>query len=455
MAAKRSLFDSLPPELKSNILGFVGPSTQDWKSARLVCRDWAAINAPYLFEELWLMPYTALRLEDKSIFQAIRGHVKHLVLYADLLPSLTLHEWEAVKRRTDLIHETRSPLHDVKDQHAHYCPLYRRQSKFIKKFHPSGEFNNQKFSAIIIKTVQSFPNLKKVTVGDCCGCVNRQILGLRPVLPRTRIWEVFQQHKLELWDLYHSNSISSPIDGALMALSSVSGTGISCLNAYMLSMHYHNPRTMLETSRKTLLAGSLKNITSMNLELVYDNVLAVRAEPLEASVKLLSEFLSAAAGLQELVLAAWDKTRDYDLTFMDFLAHVSLSTTSLKKLRLIGIDATKHSLRTLLLQQRKTLRSLGLDSICLLDVEGTSWHQGWPGMLHMIATDLNLQDVAFRFLMHMPRAELPKFFAPDRQDKSSQYPHGSWSANAWEESVVEGIVAGRDIEEACKHLWDH
>ncbi|KAI4289295.1 MAG: hypothetical protein L6R35_001445 [Caloplaca aegaea] len=454
MAAKRSLFDSLPPELKSSILGFVGPSTQDWKSVRLVCRDWAAINAPYLFEELWLMPYTALPLENQSTFQAIRGHVKHLVLYADILPSLPLHEWEAVKRREHLIHETRSPLHDVKDQHAHYCPLYRRQSKSIKKFDPSGELNNQKFSAILIKTLQSFPNLKKVTVGDCCGCVNRQILGLRPVFPWTKIFlEVFQHHSPEIRDLYLSNSTYSAIDTILMAISSMSGTGISCLNAHMLSMHYANPKTMLETSRKTLLAGSLKNITSMNLELVYDNVLVYRAKPLEASVKLLSEFLSAAAGLQELVLAAWKETFEYGFTFMDFLAHVSLSTTSLKKLRLIGIDATKHSLRTVLLQQRKTLRSLGLDSTYLIDVEGTSWHQGWPGMLRMIATDLNLQDIALRSLMHTPCAK--KFFAPDRQDKSSQYPHGCWSTNAWEESVVEGIIAGRDIEEACKHLWDH
>ncbi|KAL8988886.1 MAG: hypothetical protein Q9177_002105 [Variospora cf. flavescens] len=402
MAAKRSLFDSLPPELKSSILGFVGPSTQDWKSARLVCRDWAAINAPYLFEELWLMPYTALRLEDKSIFQAIRGHVKHLVLYADILPSLPLHEWEAVKRREHLIHETRSLLHNVKDQHAHYCPLYRRQSKFIKKFDPSGEFNNQEFSAIIIKTLQSFPNLKKVTVGDCCGCVNRKLLGLRPVFPRTRILEAFQLHSLEIRDLFLSNPTYFAIDVILMAISSMSGTGISCLNAHMLSMHYANPKTRLETSRKTLLAGSLKNITSMNLELVYDSVPVGRAEPLEASVKLLSEILSAAAGLQELVLAAWAGTREYGFTFMDFLAHNSLSTTSLKKLRLIGIDATKHSLRTVLLQQRKTLRSLGLDSICLLDVEGTSWHQGWPGMLHMIATDLNLRDIALHSLMHTP-----------------------------------------------------
>ncbi|KAI4144751.1 MAG: hypothetical protein LQ341_002581 [Variospora aurantia] len=453
MAAKRWLFDSLPPELKSSILGFVGPSTQDWKSARLVCRDLTAINAPYLFEELWLMPYTALRLEDKSIFQAIRSHVKHLVLYADILPSLPLHEWEAVKRREHLIHETRSPLHDVKDQHAHYCPLYRRQSKFIKKFDPSGEFNNQEFSAIIIKTLQSFPNLKKVTVGDCCGCVNRKILGLRPVFPRTRILEAFQLHSPEIRDLFLSNPTYFAIDVILMAISSMSGTGISCLNAHMLSTHYANPKTMLETSRKTLLAGSLRNITSMNLELVYDHVLVDRAKPLEASVKLLSEILSAAAGLQELVLAAWAGTREYGFTFMDFLAHDSLSTTSLKKLRLIGIDASKHSLRTVLLQQRKTLRSLGLDSICLLDVEGTSWHQGWPGMLHMTATDLNLQDIALRSLMHTPCAK--EFFAPGRQNKSSQYPHESMSMNAWEESVVEGIIAGRDIEEACKHLWDH
>ncbi|KAL8685824.1 MAG: hypothetical protein Q9218_007523 [Villophora microphyllina] len=93
--AQKSSWNSLPQELKTQILSLAGTFPPDWKNARLVSRNWADTAAPFIFEEKWLTPCTLFSLKDLPSLEAVRQYVKHLIIFVtSTLPDIPYGRWE-------------------------------------------------------------------------------------------------------------------------------------------------------------------------------------------------------------------------------------------------------------------------------------------------------------------------------------------------------------------------
>ncbi|KAL8920671.1 MAG: hypothetical protein Q9208_006153 [Pyrenodesmia sp. 3 TL-2023] len=502
-----SAFTLLPAELEVMILRFVGPYHRDWKSARLVSTSWSAIVRPFLFEELWFTLSTMRRLADQETRSAISPYVKHLVLYPDVLPKVEYQVWEA--RSQSVSSSLSLSRRELQARFTRYLNARDNQSKFL------GTQGNLLVHCALAEAIPSFLGLTKVTIGDCRLDKTGLIDGPHRLIERCPVWQDLGQ--LGLHDRYDLEQLGfrdrtlgtimalEILDTVLAALSG-STVGISCLNVSHKDMLYSDDLEGNELFRfRSQTKASLKNLKTINVDLNFD----YRSDDgweCETSPKLLNELLSAAEGLQELGLGvrrAGTPPFSGLRSFVDILGHMSLATSSLRKLHLSHVDPSGKSLRAFLFNHRETLRSLILDQVALTDDSRSSWRRGWPGTLHMIATSLRLQDISLRKLLDADGFGFMCFFqpvtpgdaavsrlgSPNRSEAETYdlshlqdippfpllefsgmpppdippYHHGApynefderdGSSRLREEKIVNGILEGGEIETLCKEMWD-
>lgn len=447
---QESAFTLLPVELKIHILRFVGPNPRNWKSARLVSTSWSAIVTPMLFGELWLTLATISRLEDRDTLSAVSPHVKHLVLYLDILPQVPYEAWKAQSQRVSSSLSLSRP--ELETRHKRYFKLYNQQSKLLQTG-KEGVRGNLMFRSALAEAIRAFLRLTKVTIGDHSLYPSGRLDGIHPLIEWCPVWKDLQQ--LGLCGPYNlrSGMAQQSLYTVIPALSR-SAVDLSRLNVGHIDMFvWHNVTGFFRYESK----ASLKNLKIINLDLVYENRFKDRRKS-ETSAKSLGEFLSAAEGLQELGLFMQERGQFMRPgTAVDVLGHMSLATSSLRKLRLSNFDASGKSLRAFLFNHRVTLRSLELDGITLTDDSRSSWRRGWPGILHMIASSLRLQDVFLCKLADTDEYPSMSFFQPTIPDKNALHRplvRLEGSPVPREEKIVNGILERRDIEQLCQEMWE-
>ncbi|KAI4096990.1 MAG: hypothetical protein L6R37_006878 [Teloschistes peruensis] len=184
---------SLPQEIKCHVLSFADLS--DLKSARLVCWNWADTASRFLFEELWLTPWTLYQLEDERSLQTVRPHVRSLMLFSEILPECSLETWQKAYKEwqvsfeknidlpllsdaddservavTEAFNKRKEPwlASEVDARFNNYSDHFRCQARFFEELGADDHSGATagKNLPVLEKAINSFYNLLNVMIGD-------------------------------------------------------------------------------------------------------------------------------------------------------------------------------------------------------------------------------------------------------------------------------------------------
>lgn len=352
-------FNAFPQEIKSHIISFVSSELQDLKNVRLVSHSLAETAAPFLFKELLLMPWKIGRFRDQRSLQTVQPHVRDLIFYDAVLPMITLEDWTGVD-------EVNRPLwlpNDMRTRFIRYQDLYSQQERNLKDI---GNSEIVMQSMISVKNmVCSLRSLKVVTF-DYNSWSYDERLDCRSLRELYDIWR--DVHGLNLWRIsQHSPLIHPKLWTAIMdALAGSEGQ----LANFSFNNIPHGMLEALETPtvrRLPVILDLFKSLVCVDLEIKLE---FVDFQEQESPLKLITECLSAAKNLEDLSLNLYHHN-SFPGDNPDILAHLSLSTRRLKKLRLGRMHTTPKSVLLLLLEHYKTLEKLEIDDISL-------WNSGIP-----------------------------------------------------------------------------
>ncbi|KAL9585903.1 MAG: hypothetical protein Q9203_004058 [Teloschistes exilis] len=164
---------SLPQEIKSHILSFADLS--DLKEARLVCWNWADTASPFLFEELWLTPWTLCRLEDKRSLQTIHPHTAYNGWQDSFeknidLPLLSDADDSERVAVTEVFNKRKQPwlASEVDARFNSYSDHFRCQARYFGELGVDDHSGATagKTLPVLEEVINSVCNLSEVTIGD-------------------------------------------------------------------------------------------------------------------------------------------------------------------------------------------------------------------------------------------------------------------------------------------------
>ncbi|KAL8749721.1 MAG: hypothetical protein Q9199_007513 [Rusavskia elegans] len=351
-------FNAFPQEIKSHIISFVSSELQDLKNVRLVSHNLAETAAPFLFKELLLTPWTIGRFRDQRSLQTVQPHVRDLIFYDMVLPIIILEDWTGV----DEVNWRLWLPNEIRTRFNRYQDLYSQQERNLKDIGRSEIFMQLMIS--VKNMICSLRSLKVVTFDYNSWTYDERLYcrSLRELYDIRR-----DAHGLNLRRIsQHLPHIFPRVWTTIM--DALAGSKVQLTN-FSFSNIPHGMLEALETPtvrRLPVILGLFKSLVCVDLEIKLD---FFDLQGQESPLKMITECLSAAKNLEDLSLNLCHHN-SFPGGF-HILAHLSLSTRRLKKLRLGRMHTTPTSVLLLLRDHYKTLEKLEIDNISL-------WNSGMP-----------------------------------------------------------------------------
>ncbi|KAL9580425.1 MAG: hypothetical protein Q9212_004498 [Teloschistes hypoglaucus] len=405
---------SLPQEMKSHILSFADLS--DLKSARLVCWNWAVTASPFLFEELWLTPWTLGQLEDKHSLQTIHPHVRSLVLFSETLPECSLKDWQKAYDEwqdsfrhlfmsdayySEELKKRKRPwlASEVEPRFKSYSDHFHRQARFVEELgdeDPSKAAGGKGFF-LLQEAIKLFYNLSDVTIGDDRWFQNFQFChNSGPSCCRTgKRWNVWQ----DLEDLeglnppYFDRDLPSFGHAFLSTVLKTLGHLRKNLTAlYVGAIQFPTFESFKRLGREEFQAVNhiFCNLEKIVIVLNNDwNSMTQDEDENEVGQKWLANLLFAADKLQDIDISLPD---EYEIQ-QDMLKLFWSRKTSLWKLRVANMTITEDLFSSFLHRNAQTLQEIEFNDVHLQDTHGDLGGNGWGNLLKPFAGMVRIQSI--------------------------------------------------------------
>ncbi|KAI4248177.1 MAG: hypothetical protein LQ352_005996 [Teloschistes flavicans] len=394
----KTAWNSLPQEIRSHILSFA--EVCDLKEARLVCWNWAYSASPFLFEMLWLTPWTLDQLDDKRSFQTICPHVRHLVLFSVILPLYSLKDWQktykewqndfekslvpslsgaseseqaVITEMGEQIDEIKQPwpASEVVPRFQSYADHFRRQTPFVKEIGTDDHFKaaTGKCLSVFEEAIRQFYHLSEVTIGDDLWFAMSD--PSYPPGKRCNVWQDLE----DLNDPFFN--LGLPTFGQTFLISvlrSLGHSGRSLRSLYTGAILFPTFESFTRLGQEDMKAVDhvVGNLNTIDVVLDYEWDLEIQDENVVGQTWL-ANTLSAAGKLQymSVVMVSYSEIPEDPLKL--FWSKKSM----LGKLRLANMAVTEDLFFSFLRQNAQTLKEIELERLHLQDGHGDLGGNGW------------------------------------------------------------------------------
>ncbi|KAL8776467.1 MAG: hypothetical protein Q9213_008263 [Squamulea squamosa] len=283
-------FDYFPQEIKNQVLSYAG--IQDLKNVRLVSHNMAETAAAFLLNELLLTPWTLGRFRDKRSLQTVHPHVRDLVFYDVVLPTVTLDEWMDINPS----HMSPSwPPHETSTRFNQYQILHDQQERNIKEFR-GGEVIGGLFDQIK-HTLRSLRGLTVASDDYGSWPFNLQTIKYRSLYDWSKVWHDICCLGLEDTEQQAIDIIPACL-GFIVNNIVQSHTQLTSLAVGNIPYSFQAFLGNLGVGRSPPAIALFRSLVCFNLDLKFGSQIGVQG----SSLKLLGECLSAANSLEHLHL---------------------------------------------------------------------------------------------------------------------------------------------------------
>ncbi|KAL8649026.1 MAG: hypothetical protein Q9226_005751, partial [Calogaya cf. arnoldii] len=380
-------FNNFPQEIKSHIIGFVSPVVQDLKNIRLVSHNLAETAAPFLFRELLLTPWTIGRFRDQRSVQTIQPHVRDLVCYDAVFPLVTLDAWTHAYREYEWLPLVLTPgqENEMLTRYNRYHVLYKQQERNFKEMR-DGQAVGELIDCIM-PTIRSLRGMQLVISEEPGLSTTRRTVPYRTLKVESKIWRDLRNLGYGNFGQHPSHLLPSPFMRFIIDATVRSEVRLKRLAANSMSYYSHPCFGLggLKVEKRLAVVELFKSLVNFDLE----SHLCCNKCDHNASLVLLQECLSAAENLEDLSIQFWHY-EPFPGDNPDILAHLSLSTRKLKKLRLHRIYTTASSVLLLLLEHYKTLENLEFDHMSLCVSDTHEYQDDLKVIIQTLATELHI-----------------------------------------------------------------